>query len=86
MLAWVFGRCDGTADAVETPIGAVPSLDALDTDGLDLPQSALAELLKVDPGEWQEELPMIEEHFAAFGDRLPGELRDQLAALRTRLV
>jgi phosphoenolpyruvate carboxykinase (GTP) len=85
VLAWVFGRCDGTADGVDTPIGAVPTLDALDTDGLDLPESALAELLKVDAGEWREELPLIAEHFDTFGDRLPGELRTQLDALRARL-
>jgi phosphoenolpyruvate carboxykinase (GTP) len=85
VLAWVFGRCDGTADAVETPIGAVPSLDSLNTDGLELPESAVAQLLNVDPEEWTAELPLIAEHFDAFGDRLPGELRAQLEALRERL-
>jgi len=85
VLAWVFGRCDGTADAVETPIGSVPTLGALNTEGLDLPESAIAELLRVDPEEWKEELPLIEEHFETFGDHLPGELREQLAALRERL-
>ncbi|MEA2273636.1 MAG: phosphoenolpyruvate carboxykinase [Solirubrobacteraceae bacterium] len=85
VLAWVFRRCEGSADAVATPIGSVPTLDALDTDGLDLPETAIAELLKVDPDEWRGELPLIEEHFASFGDRLPSELRDQLEALRERL-
>ena len=36
MLKWVVERLEGTADAVETPIGYVPAPGALDTDGLDL--------------------------------------------------
>jgi phosphoenolpyruvate carboxykinase (GTP) len=45
----------------------------------------MAELLRVDPVEWKAELPLIEEHFAKFGDRLPQPLRDELEALRKRL-
>jgi phosphoenolpyruvate carboxykinase (GTP) len=85
VLAWVFRRCEGAADATETPIGYVPTRDALPTDGLDLPEAALAELLRVDPDEWRGEIPLIEEHFAVFGARLPGELRRQLEALAERL-
>ena len=36
VLEWIFRRCDGEADAVETPIGLVPAPGALDTEGLDL--------------------------------------------------
>ena len=36
VLEWVFRRCDGEADAADTPIGLVPTPEALDTDGLDL--------------------------------------------------
>ena len=42
VLAWIFRRCDGEAEAVETPIGLVPAEGALDTDGLDLSAEALA--------------------------------------------
>ena len=35
--------------------------------------------------EWKAELPLIHEHFATFGDRLPPALREQLAALEQRL-
>jgi phosphoenolpyruvate carboxykinase (GTP) len=85
VLAWIFGRCDGTADALETPIGRLPTIDALPTEGLDVPPEALAELLTVDVAAWQAELPSIETHFETFGDHLPGELRHQLDALRQRL-
>jgi phosphoenolpyruvate carboxykinase (GTP) len=45
----------------------------------------LAALLEVDSGEWKAELPLIQEHFATFGDRLPQTLRDELDALEQRL-
>jgi len=85
VLAWVFERCDDAAGAEETPIGLVPSSDALDTSGLDLSDDAVAKLLRVDAEEWRAQLPRLHEHFAQFGDRLPDELERQLDALERRL-
>jgi phosphoenolpyruvate carboxykinase (GTP) len=85
VLAWIAERCDGEAEAEETPIGLVPTRDALDLRGLDLAPDRLAELLKVDAGEWRKQLPQLHDHFARFGDRLPSELRSQLEALEERL-
>jgi phosphoenolpyruvate carboxykinase (GTP) len=85
VLAWIFRRLDGEADAVDTPIGRVPAPGAMDTDGLDLSAEDLQALLSVDPEDWKNELPSIHEHYAIFGDRLPQALRDQLAALEQRL-
>jgi phosphoenolpyruvate carboxykinase (GTP) len=45
----------------------------------------MANVLRVDAGDWRGELPLIEEHFAIFGDRLPPALREELEALRRRL-
>jgi phosphoenolpyruvate carboxykinase (GTP) len=85
VLKWVFERTAGTADGVETPIGILPTADALDTDGLDISADDLAELLKVDAEEWKAELPSIREHLETFGDRLPAEIRQQVDALQARL-
>jgi phosphoenolpyruvate carboxykinase (GTP) len=85
VLEWVFQRCDGKGEAVETPIGLLPTREALPTDGLDLPESAWDRLLKVDAEEWRQEIPSIEEHFEEIGDRLPPTLRDELTALEKRL-
>ena len=85
ILKWVFERCDGKADAVETPLGMTPTPDAIDLEGLDISAETMAALLKVDPAEWQAEIPMIEEHYAKFGDRLPSELREEFEALKKRL-
>ena len=85
VLGWVFRRCEGTADAVETPIGRMPTPEALDARDLDASREDLERLMEVDVDEWKRELPLIEEFFAKFGDRLPGELRAQLDALQARL-
>ena len=85
VLEWVFRRCDDEAEAVETPIGLVPAPGAIDTSGLDLPDGAMEELLRVDPEEWKAQLPQVREQFAKFGDALPDELRAQLDALEQRL-
>jgi phosphoenolpyruvate carboxykinase (GTP) len=85
VLSWVFRRCDDGAEAVDSPIGRLPAQGAIDTEGLDVSAADLAELLKVDPKEWSVQIPQFHEHYATFGDRLPPELREQLAALERRL-
>jgi phosphoenolpyruvate carboxykinase (GTP) len=86
VLAWIFDRCAGIADAVTTPIGLLPHPDNLDTTGMELAPKVLEELLAVDVSSWRDEVVLIEEHYARFGDRLPPELRDQLLALDKRLA
>jgi phosphoenolpyruvate carboxykinase (GTP) len=86
VLKWAFERVIGTADAVKTPLGYLPTHEALDTTGLDISADDLDTLLSVDVDGWQAALPQIEAHFAQFGDRLPIELTQQLDALRARLA
>ncbi len=86
VLKWAFERVIGTADAVKTPIGYLPTADALDVSGLDISSEDLHALLSVDVEGWLAALPQIEAHFAQFGDRLPEELNQQLDALRSRLA
>jgi phosphoenolpyruvate carboxykinase (GTP) len=86
VLAWVFERCAGRADAVDTAIGRLPAPGALPIDGLELAPGALEALLSVSDDDWRAELPLIEEHYGTFGDRLPDELRDELDALAKRLA
>jgi phosphoenolpyruvate carboxykinase (GTP) len=85
VLAWIFRRCDGEAEATETPIGLVPTVGAIDTDGIDISDEQMRELLTVDSEAVAAQLPQIEEHLARFGDDLPDELRTQLEELRRRL-
>ncbi|WP_305785063.1 phosphoenolpyruvate carboxykinase (GTP) [Symbioplanes lichenis] len=85
VLKWITERLDGTAPAVETPIGPVPPPEALDLTGLDLDPADLAAALTVDPDEWRAELPHVEEWFAKFGEKLPAVLWSELDALKARL-
>ena len=86
VLEWVFRRCDGDAEARETPIGLVPTEGDLNTDGLDIDPDDLAEVLRVDSDAVRAQLPQVKEHLARFGDQLPDEVRSQLDALEQRLV
>jgi len=85
VLKWMCERVDGKAPARETPIGLLPTEDALDLSGLDISGEVMEELLKVDPEAWKAEIPDIENHFAKFGDRLPKRLAAQLDKLKERL-
>lgn len=85
VLKWIFERCDGTASAVETAIGNMPTLDGIDFSGLNLSDEGIANLSHVDTNGWLSELPDIAEYYAKFGDHLPKELENQLATLKKRL-
>jgi phosphoenolpyruvate carboxykinase (GTP) len=85
VLKWIFERCLGKAKAVDTPIGRLPTPGELDLTGLNLGADVLKELLAVNVDEWLAEVPLIEEHFETFGDRLPAELWQELADLEERL-
>jgi phosphoenolpyruvate carboxykinase (GTP) len=85
VLAWVFDRCAGKAEATDTAIGRLPAAGALPAQGLDVPAAAMQEMLSVDEDAWRTEVPLIEDHYAIFGDRLPNELHDELEELQKRL-
>jgi phosphoenolpyruvate carboxykinase (GTP) len=85
VLKWIFERCDDAAEAIDTPIGKVPTEDALDTDGLDIGDADLKVLLTVDTAGWKAELPLIKQHYETFGDKLPKGLKDELSELEKRL-
>ncbi len=86
VLKWVVERVQGTAKAVDTPIGRLPAPGALDVSGLNVSEAALAEVLRVDVEGWANEVPLMKEHFDKFGSKLPQGLRDELAALEQRLA
>ena len=87
VLAWIFDRCDGKDNAVETPIGFMPKEGAINTDGLaDYYKETLPEILKVDTEGWLKELKDVREnHYSKFGSHLPQELMDCLNDIEARL-
>ncbi len=87
VLAWIFRRCEGKAEAIDTVIGKLPPVGegGIDVSGLDVSAETMEQLLSVDADGWKHQLPQMHEHYAAFADKLPGELREQLGALEVRL-
>jgi phosphoenolpyruvate carboxykinase (GTP) len=85
VLRWAFERCAGTGNAVDTPIGRMPTPKDIDTRGLDIPASNLTKLLSVDVDGWLAEVPLIREHFAKFGDHLPQGMTEEVNKLEERL-
>ena len=81
VLEWVFRRCEGSADAIETPIGLLPAEGAINTEGLNISAEAMQELLSVDEDLVRQQLPQLKEHLATFGDKLPEQIAAQLEAL-----
>ena len=83
VIEWILGRCDGTADAVETPIGYLPKAEDINLEGLeDFTIEDLKGILAVDKKEWAGEAAEIEEFYKTFGDKLPAALREQLEILK----
>jgi phosphoenolpyruvate carboxykinase (GTP) len=85
VLKWAIERIEGRADATETPIGYVPTIDSLDTDGLDMTTEQIQAALNVSAEEWATEIPQIQEWFDKFGDTLPTTLLTELDDLKARL-
>ena len=74
VLEWVFRRCNGEGETVDTPVGLVPAEGQLDLEGADVSDAAMRELLTVDPEQVKEQLPQVEEFLGQFGERLPDEI------------
>lgn len=87
VLKWVFERCEGKGKSVETAIGAMPTVDAIDRSGMKdaVSDADMTELLKLDAAGWKAELNDIKDQFAKYGSKVPKALVDQLAALEARL-
>jgi len=85
VLKWVFERCEGTANAIETPIGNLPGIDDIDFSGMTLDENTKATLLRVDIDGWLQEIPLINEYYDQFGEQLPAQLKIEVKRLQTQL-
>jgi phosphoenolpyruvate carboxykinase (GTP) len=85
VLKWICERVEGTGAAEKTPIGYVPKDNALDLDGLNLPDGQIKQLLAVDIDGWKNEIADVAANYTKFDTRLPESLTAQLEGLRQRL-
>ncbi len=86
VLLWILDRVAGKGKAIETPIGHIPTVDAINWEGLNLSEDAKKALLAINPADWEQELGSMEEFFKQFGDRLPKGIKDEMDGLRSRFL
>ncbi len=85
VLRWIIDRCEGRADAYETPIGLLPHHEDLDLGGLDLDEKTVEQLMDVDHAAWHDEIDDIGRYLGEFGSRLPEALKAQYTRVKTAL-
>ncbi len=85
VLKWICERVEGSAKSQRTPIGNLPTPDALDTSGLNMSNGDAEALTAVDPAGWKKEAEDIAAYYAKFNGKLPAALKNQLAELQRRL-
>jgi len=85
VLAWIAARCRNEAGAVDSPIGYLPTADALGFEELNISPHNRRELLGVPTSEWMAEVEQRADYLRQFGDKLPAAIKQENDALRERL-
>ena len=87
ILQWVVERCQGRGRGVETPLGTMPRFEDLNWQGLDKVSPAqYAELSRIDPPAWQDELKSHDELFEKLGAHLPEALEARRGRMHEKLA
>lgn len=73
-IKWAIERVNGTAKAVDAPIGRLPLVEEFDVTGLDISKENLAKLFTVDKEHGIDEINEMREYYKIFGNTLPKEL------------
>jgi phosphoenolpyruvate carboxykinase (GTP) len=73
---------------VETPLGVMPRFEDINWTGLEakLTPAQYAELARVDPAAWKEELASHDELFGKLGTRLPEALETRRGRMHEKLA
>lgn len=73
ILKWIVLKIRGEANAVESPIGWMPTYDDIDWSGLDFTNEQFDSIMDIDREEWKAELLQHVELFEKMYDKLPKE-------------
>jgi phosphoenolpyruvate carboxykinase (GTP) len=85
VLAWILERVEGTAAAVESPVGWLPAPGAIDYAAAGVPDADWAELFAIDPAAHLAEADDAQKFFETFDGRVPAAVTSQLEELRARM-
>jgi len=86
VLKWIFERCEGTKEAIETPIGYLPKIEDIDVSGLDIPRQDLETLLSCDRQGWDNDITSMKDYFKMFGHHCPPEFLEIIDKAHKRLT
>jgi len=85
ILKWVLDRAHGRVPARESIVGWVPRQEDINLAGLDIKLDALKAAMKVDLGEWEQELESQKEWYDKLGATLPASLELTRQAMLERV-
>jgi phosphoenolpyruvate carboxykinase (GTP) len=85
VLQWIFQRCAGRAEGVDTPLGLMPKYRDIDWTGIDFGPEQFERVTSVDVGQWNRELVSHDALFERLGAKQPSELRAEREQLGRRL-
>jgi len=74
VLKWIFERCEGFGEAMDSPVGLLPK-----------DFNASKELFKIDTSLWKEEVRGLREYYKLFGGHLPKGILEELNNLEKRI-
>ena len=83
-IKWAIERVNGTAKAVDTPIGRLPLVEEFDVSGLEISPDTLKKLFTIDTEQGKAELEEMREYYKMFGDKLPAELSAEIDKAEAR--
>jgi phosphoenolpyruvate carboxykinase (GTP) len=86
VLAWMLGRVQGSAQAVENVFGYSPSYQDLNWDGMPFTQEQFNQVISVDNASWREELKLHDELFTQLSHGLPKVLTATKTKLESRVA
>jgi phosphoenolpyruvate carboxykinase (GTP) len=81
VIRWIIDRCEGRAEARETPIGFLPRPADIDISGLDVATETMEALLSVNLDAWRDEMDSVGEYLDSYGERLPEQLKQEHATV-----
>lgn len=85
VLEWIVARCQNKVQLDQSAVGGLPKIEDLNTDGLDISEQDLQQLLAIDEPAWREEADAVHEFLKGFGDRVPQQLFEQLQKTKRQL-
>ncbi len=86
VLKWMLDRVEGRVAAQETLMGWLPREGDLDMQGIESSQADVTAAMKVDLGEWKQELESQAQWFEQIGETMPKTLRLQRDMLLERVT